>query len=890
MELEPSGRSAEEETEERGDVPRDADAEDSDGAGRAEAHEQCEDEAAEARASSKTREEEEASSALEAPAAAAVAAEADADAEMDLEEASQGESDDDRPAPADADASPVMYEGSLPEDEELKARRGLAERAGASSGMTSFIVSEEPCESSQGRQRRREDRPPSAENVVELPPADEADSKEGDPWHESTSSPSAASAGALMEELVEGAFVDSGPPRCTMLGEISDEGKISGRWGMTKQAHEDASQTSRFEYRRVGGRRCEGDESDAAVVAAVLSGSYSGHFCLQVQGKAVPTKVEEKDMRLDFVPNQDGRLNVRGSGRNRYGPFAIEGACNLDGAELELFRVYSPKPAPTPKSAQRSGGFLAPTPRSAASPVYAASAATTPAPQGGRRPSGKDLSRVQAALQSAGSACSTAVSPRPGSSSSRSHKKKGAAAAHVREMDEEDSFASPSSRLADDSAEGKRSGRQRKAPSHLRGGLSAAAQRLPEPMRKCHAVLTALERHAGANWFLEPVDAHALGVPHYPQIVHMPMDLGTVKRKLEEGAYADPHAFAAETRLVMRNAMTFNVLPDAPVHEAARDLHDKFEDHMRTLWKQLNAQANAASAAQLAGGDAGAATSSSSSSKTKGKSLKRDAQAASRYEDEYEYSAPSAKRAKSGKGKGKGKKLGPRDDDDGYERGSGGAGMVPVGELLNMQQQMEQMQATIAALQRQASQTEVQVQMNLEMGYTPQGPLQGGKSDLGSSGKQSAAAAAAAQKSNRPLTFQEKEALSRDINSLPPEKLAHVVKIVQEHMPLTARGSDAEEIEVDIETLDNETLRHLQRYVKTSLNAIKKKRGGKADGKEAKAPKAHAAPQPPEPERLSMHMATDALESVAFGGSGLGPGFDSDEDEEDLAYDVLGDH
>ena len=163
----------------------------------------------------------------------------------------------------------------------------------------------------------------------------------------------------------------------------------------------------------------------------------------------------------------------------------------------------------------------------------------------------------------------------------------------------------------------------------------------------------------------------------------------------------------------------------------------------------------------------------------------------------------------SGKKSGKGKK-GPRDDD--YVALPTSTGMVPVADLVNMQRQMESMQATIAALQKQASQTEVQVQMNMELGvgttvpssYVPKAP-----------------------RVSKPLTFDEKEALSNDINALPPDKLAHVVKIVQESMPLTGRHDD-DEIEVDIETLDNDTLRHLQKYVKASLGkkrASTKKRG-----------------------------------------------------------------
>merc|ERR1712157_285974 len=107
----------------------------------------------------------------------------------------------------------------------------------------------------------------------------------------------------------------------------------------------------------------------------------------------------------------------------------------------------------------------------------------------------------------------------------------------------------------------------------------------------------------------------------------------------------------------------------------------------------------------------------------------------------------------------------------------------------------------IAALQKQASQTEVQVQMNMELGVGTAAP--------------SAYSSSKVPRFAKPLTFDEKEALSDDINALPPDKLAHVVKIVQESMPLRGRHDD---VEVDIETLDNDTLRHLQKSVKASLS------------------------------------------------------------------------
>ena len=44
------------------------------------------------------------------------------------------------------------------------------------------------------------------------------------------------------------------------------------------------------------------------------------------------------------------------------------------------------------------------------------------------------------------------------------------------------------------------------------------------------------------------------------------------------------HALALQTRLISQCTMT-NILPEAPVHEAARDLHVKFQDQLKGLWK-----------------------------------------------------------------------------------------------------------------------------------------------------------------------------------------------------------------------------------------------------------------------------------------------------------------
>lgn len=621
---------------------------------------------------------------------------------------------------------------------ESSLQKKIASRSQKSGTVTSFIVSEEPRdEITYIRQT-----PPADANIVE--PREGSELREGDAYMCCLDSSMLTSPkmGEATDVRSETPILLPSVPSPTLVGHIA-AGVVSGVWGMTREAamSGDSTQTSKFEYKYKSGKF-----DVPSGLTAPQSGGYSGYFYLQVPGKTTPVKVIENSINLEFAPNSAGLLNIRGQGKNRYGPFTISGTCRADGSALELARTYIPKPLAVPKP--RLLNSLPATCKSI----------------------GKDLSRVQAALskpQSSGAsahslAVISALTPQPASSSSGCN-----------------AFATSS---FDGDNEGKRSGRARKAPSHLRDSVSSNSNpntrvhledyQMTEALQRCHAIVTSLERLAGSDWFSAPVDAVALGVPHYSSIVDAPMDLGTVKRGLNCGLYSDPHAFAADMRLVFRNAMTFNVLPEAPVHEAARNLHVRFEDQLQNIWKHL----------------AGSAPGSAK--------FKRD------LDGDQDIPAQKRPRVTNGKGGtkkgGKGKK-GPRDDE--YGLLSAGGGMVPVADLVTMQRQMESMQATIAALQKQASQTEVQVQMNMELGL---------------SSNNSGLAVSKTSRVSKPLTFGEKEALSNDINALPPEKLAHVVKIVQESMPLTSRHDD-DEIEVDIETLDNDTLRHLQKYVKASL-------------------------------------------------------------------------
>ena len=70
--------------------------------------------------------------------------------------------------------------------------------------------------------------------------------------------------------------------------------------------------------------------------------------------------------------------------------------------------------------------------------------------------------------------------------------------------------------------------------------------------------------------------------------------------------------------------------------------------------------------------------------------------------------------------------------------------------------------------------------------------------------------------SNKVMTFEDKRQLSLNINKLPHEKLGKVVEIIKKRRSSVV--GESEEIEIDIDLLDNTTLKELDKYVKEALN------------------------------------------------------------------------
>jgi bromodomain-containing protein 4 len=122
---------------------------------------------------------------------------------------------------------------------------------------------------------------------------------------------------------------------------------------------------------------------------------------------------------------------------------------------------------------------------------------------------------------------------------------------------------------------------------HMSSGLSSQRpliggkpkDKLREPLKECNKILKELfyKKHSSYAWpFYMPVDADGLGLHDYHAIIKKPMDLGTVKHKLDSREYKTADEFAADVRLIFANCYEYNP-PGDDVVAMARKLEDVFE-------------------------------------------------------------------------------------------------------------------------------------------------------------------------------------------------------------------------------------------------------------------------------------------------------------------------
>ncbi|XP_039629789.1 CREB-binding protein-like isoform X3 [Polypterus senegalus] len=86
--------------------------------------------------------------------------------------------------------------------------------------------------------------------------------------------------------------------------------------------------------------------------------------------------------------------------------------------------------------------------------------------------------------------------------------------------------------------------------------------------------------------FRQPVDPQFLGIPDYFDIVKNPMDLSTIKRKLDTGLYKDPWQFADDVWLMFSNAWLYNK-KTSRVYKCCTKLAEVFEQEIDPVMQSL---------------------------------------------------------------------------------------------------------------------------------------------------------------------------------------------------------------------------------------------------------------------------------------------------------------
>ncbi|KAE9452455.1 hypothetical protein C3L33_15644, partial [Rhododendron williamsianum] len=105
--------------------------------------------------------------------------------------------------------------------------------------------------------------------------------------------------------------------------------------------------------------------------------------------------------------------------------------------------------------------------------------------------------------------------------------------------------------------------------------------------RQCSIILKQLMMHPAGWVFNHPVDPVKLNIPDYHSIISDPMDLGTIKTKLEKNTYSNVEEFAADVWLTFSNAMVYNP-PYSDVYHMAEQLNSTFN----TRWNCFEARWN----------------------------------------------------------------------------------------------------------------------------------------------------------------------------------------------------------------------------------------------------------------------------------------------------------
>ncbi|XP_076228134.1 homeotic protein female sterile isoform X6 [Nomia melanderi] len=421
------------------------------------------------------------------------------------------------------------------------------------------------------------------------------------------------------------------------------------------------------------------------------------------------------------------------------------------------------------------------------------------------------------------------------------------------------------------------SGRQIKKPQHTTG---KSKEKLSEALKSCNEILKELfsKKHSGYAWpFYKPVDAELLGLHDYHDIIKKPMDLGTVKTKMDNREYKTAQEFASDVRLIFTNCYKYNP-PDHDVVAMARKLQDVFEMRYAKIPDEpmggMVGMKGSSSSASSSGSESSSESDDSDAERTqKLVALQQELKA---MQEQMRKLVEESGKKKSKKKKPDKTKSRPMSNKSSSlvasHTGAMKELMKPSGGISNVSDSVGASIASVAmgagdlkmpggiggdlhhpAITVGPNKTHAAGSMShhLPTAANPKtkgkgrGPGKAATANTANKRPKANSRSAGTKKKSassqpppitfdsedednaKPMSYDEKRQLSLDINKLPGDKLGRVVHIIQSREP-SLRDSNPDEIEIDFETLKPSTLRELESYV---ASCLRKKPHKKVSGK-----------------------------------------------------------
>jgi hypothetical protein len=301
---------------------------------------------------------------------------------------------------------------------------------------------------------------------------------------------------------------------------------------------------------------------------------------------------------------------------------------------------------------------------------------------------------------------------------------------------------------------------------------AASSPELLEGMLELVEELMAEDR---LRWFCAPVDAAALGLADYHSVITRPMDLGTVHSRLKKGQYSSALTARDDVALTFANATHYNPRGHH-VYKRAVELEEMFTQRFAQLVAEAGAGADESDAALPISTPAAPPMRLIGKRHSIPKIIFEPA------------TSPQSKRHKVGE---------PELDAEATAAAKRSPGA---------QSELEQLRAQVAAMSKHISSLSKAITTGLPVDLPT----------LDKAEPRKGGSRSGSHKKPPPPSYEFKQQLATDIGSLPEDKIDALVAIIEANGSLGPIAA-ADEFELDIDALDNDTIYKVRRFVSLQL-------------------------------------------------------------------------